>query len=95
MDEAHEHMLEFGKCLSEDIRHFFHLHNVEVRCRFPSHTFHLFVPLCFCVCFSDVTTRPKGEKIPHEQQMKFFGKVQCSFSVSFCTYSIIPFFTPP
>ncbi|TSL04189.1 Ryanodine receptor 2 [Bagarius yarrelli] len=23
----------------------------------------------------DVTTRPKGEKIPHEQQMKFFGKV--------------------
>ncbi|XP_062858850.1 ryanodine receptor 2 isoform X1 [Trichomycterus rosablanca] len=23
----------------------------------------------------DVSTRPKGEKIPHEQQMKFFGKV--------------------
>ncbi|XP_026770929.3 ryanodine receptor 2 isoform X6 [Pangasianodon hypophthalmus] len=23
----------------------------------------------------DVTTRPKGDKIPHEQQMKFFGKV--------------------
>lgn len=27
----------------------------------------------------DVGTRPKGEKIPHEQQIKFFGKVMKSF----------------
>lgn len=27
----------------------------------------------------DVGTRPKGEKIPHEQQIKFFGKVMKFF----------------
>ncbi|KAK1794494.1 hypothetical protein P4O66_011363, partial [Electrophorus voltai] len=48
VDEAHEHMLEFGKHVSEDTR---------------THLRH-------------VGTRLKGEKIPHEQQMKFFGKVR-------------------
>lgn len=32
--------------------------------------------VCFCsFCLSDVGAKLKGGKIPHEQQIKFFGKV--------------------
>lgn len=31
-----------------------------------------------CV-FVDVAARQKGEKVPHEQQIKFFGKVRILF----------------
>lgn len=55
-----------------------------------------FIYVCCCIFVSvpDVTTRPKGEKIPHEQQMKFFGKVQYSFSVSFYKRRTL-FYLPP
>lgn len=51
------------------------LHSVYIKCCSFIYSF------CWIfVSVSDVTTRPKGDKVPHKQQMKFFGKVQYLFS---------------
>lgn len=61
VDEAHGHMLEFGESLA------FTPESISaLRLRIP----------LILIFISDAGIRPKGEKIPHEQQVKFFGKVR-------------------
>lgn len=60
VDEAHGHMLEFGESLA--------LTPVSISALQPW-------VLILLALISDAGVRLKGEKIPHEQQVKFFGKV--------------------
>lgn len=55
------------------------IHTNSLQMSDECHHVKLFTPYCFWLCstcYLDVGTRPKGEKIPHEQQIKFFGKVR-------------------